>query len=439
MRQRVLKFTDSSESILALPIEDDYPPTVTFNIPSIDKDEAKYAMAPRGRGPGTVTRLLVLLCALVVTWLIVMAVTTKQAWEMEDSFPSFSAEDTSMMAQSLSVHWRSLGQFYHERILAQFPRPGQDYHVPPFQALGDIERIVGKMMDLTADNLGRKCSSINLLSLRGIYEIGVFEDTDFSHRYCVLMTKSSNAPWGTVIVNPPDDSDPSTRKNLSLDCPHPLHDENTGEQALAVFQGTNARSLVIAGVFRYTSDITSCQGGSFRISDAAHSVQHGFHAAVSAISKYFIENDAKDFTAFQFHGMGSASCQGVDAYLTHGMATLPRIPNDKLFLIWKKMQTYFSKIKNDTFIQLPYNEVMTPENPMNFSCSMSGSTNLQGRLLNGVPPEQICTTVATSVTGRFIHLEQKPWLRDSTMFPQWIQVLNEAHDEHLSSLSTTEP
>lgn len=361
-----------------------------------------------------------------------MAVTTKQALDMEDAFPPFSTEETI-----ISLHGRSLGQFYHERILAQFPRPGQDYHVPSWQVLHDMERIVGKMMALTAEDLRRKCSSIPLLSLRGIYEIGIFEDVEFSHRYCMLMTKSSTAPWGTVIVNPPENSHHSTRKNLSLDCPHPLHDENTGEQALSVFQGTNARSLVLAGVFRYASNTTSCQGGSFRISDAAHSFQHGFHAAVSAISKYFMENDAIDFTSFQFHGMGTASCEGVDAYLTHGMASQSTIPNDKLFIIWKKVMTHFSKMKNDTLILLPQNGVLMPDNPMNFSCSMAGITNVQGRLLNGIPPDQICTTVATSVTGRFIHLEQKPWLRESTMLPTWIQVLNEAHDEYLATLPTT--
>ena len=389
-------------------------------------------MAPRSRGPTTVTRLLVLFFTIVVTWLLVMAVTTRQALELEDTFPPFSAEEKTI---STIVHWRSLGQFYHERILAQFPRPGQDYHVPSFQVLHDMEQIVEKMMDLTADDIWRQCSSIPLLSLKGMYEIGVLEDVEFNHRYCVLMTKSSNAPWGTVIVNPPDAH--ATRKNLTLDCPHPLHDENTGEQALAVFQGTNARSLVIAGVFRYASNTTSCKGGNYKITDAAHSVQHGFHAAVSAIAKYFMENDAIDFTAFQFHGMGPASCEGVDAYLTHGMASLPTIPNEKLFIIWKKMRTHFSQIKNDTFILLPRNEVLTPENPMNVSCSMAGITNLQGRLLNGVSPDQICTTVATSVTGRFIHLEQKPWLREPMLLPLWVQVLNEAHDEFLATLSTT--
>lgn len=350
----------------------------------------------------------------------------------------------------IGAEWSTLSEFYQKQILTHMPLLGQIYHVPAMDILSDMEGIVLQMMDLQDNTTMRQdCSSIDLLSLRGKYEIGIFEDDELKDVYCALATTSSDFPWGTVVVHPPnvndnDNGSSPIRKNLSIDSPHPIHDQNTGEQSIAVFQGTNARSLLIAGSYRYASNETSCQGGSFHISDAAHSQQHGFHAAATAIWKHYHGGDqneqgqqqrqssAIDFMAIQFHGMGASTCKGVDAYLTHGSGT--SLPTEhRLLLLSKKISTAFSQIRNEMLILTPpaplVDDQRSTSSNSSLTCTMSGSTNVQGRLWNGVPLHEVCTTAASSVSGRFFHLEQKAWLRDAQHFPVWIEVMNQAFHE----------
>jgi hypothetical protein len=48
---------------------------------------------------------------------------------------------------------------------------------------------------------------------------------------------------------------------------------------------------------------------------------------------------------------------------------------------------------------------------------------------NGVAFENVCLASAAGYTGRFIHLEQKGWLRDdsSIMHATWVHALNNAY------------
>lgn len=40
------------------------------------------------------------------------------------------------------------------------------------------------------------------------------------------------------------------------------------------------------------------------------------------------------------------------------------------------------------------------------TCTLNGTANVQGRLLNGAPSDQVCGTVAAGYSGHFIHIEQ---------------------------------
>ena len=373
-----------------------------------------------------------------------------------------SADDWTGNSTRIGAAWPTLAQFYQEQLLALMPAKGHKYSIPSWEILTDMETVVVQMMSLkgTLREIRHGCSSIPLGSLEEKYQIGFFQDADFQHTYCVLVTTSIDYPWGSVVVHPSKPLDTATaaatatggaaadtgkhqRRNLSIDCPHPLHDENTGQQSIAVFQGTNARSLVISGGYRYSSNETSCQGQPFSISDAAHSHQHGFHAAVSAIWKYHQQlprpsssssSSVLDFTSIQFHGMGTSTCPGVDAYLTHGMGSVPASP-PKLFRLWNQITSHFSRIHNETFVLLPSTSNPTRSSSSSSSssssfsaltCSMSGASNIQGRLWNGIPPDQVCSTPASSVSGRFVHLEQKSWMRDPQHFPTWVRIVEQA-------------
>jgi hypothetical protein len=96
----------------------------------------------------------------------------------------------------------------------------------------------------------------------------------------------------------------------------------------AFFKGTNARSFVVSGSHRYANTtISTCQSGYEVTDDAAHTV-NGFHSAVTAILKFY---DDDDYTSIQFHGMGSSACPGVDdTYFTHGFGATPPDPLEKI-------------------------------------------------------------------------------------------------------------
>ena len=230
--------------------------------------------------------------------------------------------------------------------------------------LDDFQTILTQMMHLRhkdENDLSMECTTIDLRSLTDKYELLYFHDTVVHQSYCIFMTVSRHFPWGTVIVWPPSpstidaDNHSTTTKTtaptpttnttyhlLSIDCPHPLHDRGTGEMSIAIFKGPNtARSLVLAGAHRNaavrhnhsTHEEPSCQGPTYAISDAAHSNQTGFHAAVMAIDQYhstsynknynnavaeyhpkdYESNNTYHYTVIQFHGMGDTTRPGVDA------------------------------------------------------------------------------------------------------------------------------
>ena len=445
----------------------------------------------------------------------------------------------------------SLPTFYMHHILPLmlYPDQEEEYTIPWDVILEDFQTIVTQMMHLRHDDddderdVSMECTAIDLRSLTDKYQLLYFQDTDVHQSYCILMTISRRFPWGTVMVRPPlnssiyhhhynDSTTTTTTTNprtphhsLSIDCPHPLHDRGTGEMSIAIFQGTAAaRSLVLAGAHRYalsarhhhqnnnhnnsttksppppphqqqqqqSSSSSSCQGPTFAMSDAAHSIQTGFHVAVSAIDQYYYhhyhdstgttnkshpENDDSSsnsyhdyyYTAIQFHGMGDTTCPGIDAYVTHGMANMSSsttttttttttrnssknrhrpIEEDVLVQMQRLLVEKTTSLRNHTggktVILLPqdknkrtrtkypsyednHDNNIDDEKTEYYSCSMSGGSNLQGRLLNGVPPDQVCTHGATSVTGRFVHIEQKPWLRQEPLYPIWIEILNQIY------------
>lgn len=40
------------------------------------------------------------------------------------------------------------------------------------------------------------------------------------------------------------------------------------------------------------------------------------------------------------------------------------------------------------------------------SCGLNATENMQGRLLNGVPAQNVCSVQASTVSQKFIHIEQ---------------------------------
>ena len=277
------------------------------------------------------------------------------------------------------------------------------YVAPSAQAMSDWETVVSGMM-------GGACVGPLPASLSG-YELEVFADADNSEQYCVLAAVTDanddgtmDTPWGTVIIY----QDVSA-KDISIDVPHPLHDSNTAAQGIAVFKGVGARSFVLSGSHRHANAAESDCDDGYLTADAAHTL-NTFQSSITAIMGHY-DAVGEVHTAIQFHGMGSDSCPGVEAHITHGSNVAPQA-GEAIDLLRNALE---AAVPGDHDFTVP------GDSP---SCTMSGTSNMQGRLLNGVAAESVCTVSASGYTARFIHIEQKSFLRHADHHAYWITALN---------------
>ena len=113
--------------------------------------------------------------------------------------------------------------------------------------------------------------------------------------------------------------------------------------------------------------------------------------------------------AIQWHGMAQSTCPMTDVYPSHGRDAATA-PTDKI-----------SMLRQNVVAAHPTWDLDLPGSGM---CSLNATENVAGRLLNGVPPENVCTMEASSQTQRFVHIEQDPNFRNCCG-------LGRAHHEHL--------
>ena len=293
----------------------------------------------------------------------------------------------------------------------------------------DWRGVVGQM-------LGGTCAPTASLppSLSGVYNLRTFTDTDNGKAYCVLMETLDadgngkvDRGWGTVIVNP------TAQRELSVQVSHPKFDAETADQGIGVFRGVDARSFVMAGTHRYANPYCSrvqdfdCEAGrrvivpasgaadEYLEADVAHNPDSLFQGATQALQSHY---DALgptgntlllgEFAALQFHSMAAGSCDA-EIYLSYGLgapAGLPS-PGDTL----SQLQERLLGIPAAASVQV------VGDAP---TCSLNGTRNVQGRLLNGVAADSVGATPAATYSGRFIHAEQDPGFRD----PQaWIDAI----------------
>ena len=234
-------------------------------------------------------------------------------------------------------------------------------------------------------------------------------------KYCVISEKQMLNGWGTLIINT------IPAKQISIQAPHPKYDTNTLEQAAAIFEEIEAHTLVIAGAHRNSNAIDGCQSG-YKISDVSHNVDNFFHVVTEEII-----NNTSD-TVIQFHGMSASSCSGVDAYITHGVSTIP-VVTDKA----TKIRNAFRALDGSVTINIPGDAP---------TCSLNATKNTVGRFIND--SANACTTSAINYNGRFIHIEQKIALRNSTQYANWSEAIRRAYSvtradvDQSSSINSTD-
>jgi len=310
-----------------------------------------------------------------------------------------------------------------ESYKCRMPLQGSEKYVHPSQeVMQDWEILVSQMLTGTCNPLNVPAS----LSSVG-YQLGIVSDIASQTEYCVLVNYVDanndgvvDAPWGIAAVNLNQDV-----KNLSLDIPHPLHD-GTWEQGINVFLGINARSYTMSGSHRYANAALACQT-DYQIADAAHTL-NTFHASSRAIFQFY-NNLNVDHASIQLHGMASTSCTD-DAYFTPGTAIGLPSSREKIALLRDALQD----LLNDALLQTgvdPRNDdpaLLLPLSlPGETDCTLSGGTNVQGRMFNGVNLDHVCTVEADQYSGRFVHVEQQRNLRKAELYPYWIQAINNAY------------
>lgn len=274
-------------------------------------------------------------------------------------------------------------------IRNQMPGNGSNgFVIPNATQQNEWRWTVGQMMQ-------GACDFVLPPSLAGIMQVRTFHDSGNGKDYCLLMEALDadnngvvDRGWGTFLV------DPHAERELSHQAPHPIFDSTTENEAVGVFRETNSRSYLLCGAHRNSNAQTSPCQSDYKVADCAHNVANMFQPTNAELMAYY---GSAEWAAIQWHGMAAATCEAAEAYLTHGRNVSP-VPADGI-----------AELQSNIVALQPSWDV---EVAGSGACSLHATTNVQGRLLNGVAPANVCGTAATSYSGRFIHNEQDPGFRD---------------------------
>lgn len=245
--------------------------------------------------------------------------------------------------------------------------------------------------------LNGNCETIVLPSTLGdIVSVRSFVDGETFKTYCVLMevkdadddTKVDRG-WGATIT------DTTPRRELNIAIAHPVDDSKTEEQGIGVFKATGSRTFFLAGARRDVGTPSACQPDSAHSSsDAAHNTATMFYAATQELNDWY---GSQAWHQIQFHGMAATTCPGVAAYLTYG-SKAPPLSGEVIL-----------SLKTNLLKDHPTWSVTVPgDSP---SCTLSATTNVQGRFLNGIAADLVCNQSAPTYSQKFISIEQAPGFR----------------------------
>lgn len=276
-------------------------------------------------------------------------------------------------------------------VSLQMPQDGSGGFMPPNSVQqADMQAVVRRM-------LGGECGFALPASLAANMAIRTMTDALNARNYCVLMEVASTVMpgyvdkgWGTFITYS------QATRELSHHAAHPKYstkttgtsgDSFTERETIRIFKLTDSRSFLMAGSRRSANHVSStCQSKAW-MSDVAHDVGNLFFPANQALQAFY---GTRDWTAIQWHGKAATSCTN-DMFLSNGLNEAPPA-GSKVHALHAAIQA-----------AMP---AWTVEMPGNSTCSLSGTTNVEGRLLNGVASANVCSTSAKTATQQFVHIEQ---------------------------------
>jgi hypothetical protein len=270
-------------------------------------------------------------------------------------------------------------------IRNQMPAQGSEgFVVPTASEQADWRSVVAAM-------LGGACGFALPASLASAMRIATFTDVETGKDYCVLMEVEDgdgdgcvDRGWGTFVV------DPAATRELSHQAPHPSFDTSTETEAVDVFKWTDSRSYLLCGAHRHAnSQASACDPEEYLEADCAHATANMFYPTVLQIAAFY---GATPHTQIQWHGMGYATCPGVNAYLSPGRSGAPP-PGANVLALQANV-----RVQNPTW---------NVDVPGAGTCSQTARDNVEGRFLNGVAEAYVCAAAATSSSGKFVSIEQQ--------------------------------
>lgn len=283
-------------------------------------------------------------------------------------------------------------------IEAQMPHQDEGYTAPTSTQMVDLRNVIQQMLN------GQ--TNITLpTSLVGIMEVKNFTDSQNGLTYTVLMeTGDANNDgiidkgFGTFIVYN------GAVRELNHAIPHVYTDIDTEDEGISLFKGSGSRSFMMAGTTRNAVNQTSSCNVNYEVADVGHNVNNMFFNATQELMEYY---GGDTWYQIQWHGFASNSCNKTDVFISHGDYLVTPPAGDIVY-------TFKSNV-------LKYNPswLVTLDGA---SCDYDGWSNTSGRILNGVPVNDVCDTPATSISGKFIHIEQEPSYRQAS---NWINAVND--------------
>jgi hypothetical protein len=246
----------------------------------------------------------------------------------------------------------------------------------------------------------KQCESVVIPSpLSTIFKSKTYVDDGTS--YCVVYTYQDinndgyfDDGHGVYIINVDELPNP-----ISVVVPHPLYDTNTPALGITVFSTLKGHAFSIAGAHRHANDITSTCQSSYKVADSVHNVDNFFLTFHTAIDDLTSASPEGALPHVEFHSMGSSTCPGVDVFVTSGFSD----PPDSL--------SPAATIFNSAVSAKPDWVVSYPDAANSNGCNLYGTGNTVGRMMNGVPRADICTTSADKATALassvFVQVELK--------------------------------
>jgi hypothetical protein len=251
--------------------------------------------------------------------------------------------------------------------------------------------------DSLADgDTGDWCGVISSAGAAG-YAVRRFYDTS-TGRWFVYGSDTTVDGQSYFLLNP------FAKRNLVIEVPHAGFETETDREGVGIFKALAARALLVNREHRCSDRKgTTCDGrttqcrGFFRQSDVAHHPANTF----MLLHERLASDSRSRFV--QLHGMDgrmTASSRNV-AQIGDGTVS-PANPSSVSVTFAGHLRRYVPANHGVRACQ----DAGTPPSPV-----LCGETNLQGRQTNA-PTADACTTGTSTMSGRFLHLEQHPSLRD---------------------------